>query len=80
MARDLHRVNLNVPTELLSRIDEYAKKMGLTRSSAFCQLSAIALETNDAIQVTKRFMDMVEDMGGADAIKAMSTMQHSENK
>lgn len=40
---DLKRLNVNMPEELVNRIDEYAKKMGINRTSAINVLCNKAL-------------------------------------
>lgn len=69
MNRDLVRVNLNLPRDLVDRIDEYAKKMALTRTASMHQLVCIALETNDALHVSKQILELINEAGGLKAFQ-----------
>ena len=60
MARDLKRLNLNIPTDLVNRIDEYSGKVGLTRSSAIVVLCDAALNNIKAIDGMGDLMEQIK--------------------
>lgn len=45
MGRELRRLNTNMSTDLIERIDEYAERMSISRSSAMNVLCAMALDS-----------------------------------
>lgn len=46
MARvETTRLGINIPTELLAQLDEYASKMNINRTSAVCVLLSQALNS-----------------------------------
>lgn len=49
MARELKRLTTNMPVDLVERIDEYADKMSINRSSAINVLCNTALDSQEAI-------------------------------
>lgn len=44
------RLTINIPKELLSQVDEYAKKMCVNRTSAICFLLAQSLDNQKIIK------------------------------
>lgn len=44
-----YRINLNMPLNLAYRVDEYAHKMNINRTSAICVLLNLALDSQKAI-------------------------------
>ncbi len=60
MARELKRINMNVPFDLLDRIDAYAEKMGITRSSAMNVLCASALDSQKAVDGISELMEFLQ--------------------
>lgn len=56
MARDLKRINMNMPSDLLEQVDTYAEKMGVNRSSAINMLVSTALEQKSAISTIENIM------------------------
>lgn len=46
---DSYRLTLNVPTELLTRIDDYAKRLNVNRTSAICMLCSMSLDSYKAL-------------------------------
>lgn len=60
MARELKRLNVNMPVELVARIDDYAGKLSINRSAAVNVLVSMALDSQrafvaleDAVKVIK---------------------------
>jgi len=66
MARDLKRLNTNMPIELIERIDAYALSMGINRTSAINSLVAQSLETKQAVNTLDEFMKMIKSQKNED--------------
>ena len=49
MARELKRLNTNMPVELVARVDEYANKLSINRSAAINILVSLALDSKQAV-------------------------------
>lgn len=49
MARDLTRMTVSLPTELVNRVDTYAEYMGIKRTSATAVLLTMALDSQKAM-------------------------------
>lgn len=45
--RDLTRITINMPTHVLEKIDEYAHKNGISRTTAIMILCVDSLTSND---------------------------------
>lgn len=60
MARDLKRLTTNMPVELVTRIDEYADKMCINRSSAINVLCNIALDSRKAMDDMGELLKMAK--------------------
>lgn len=61
MARALKRLNTNMPVELVARVDEYADKLSVNRTSAINVLVSMALDSQDAVVTLSDMMKMVRD-------------------
>ena len=46
---ETNRINLNMPCDLAYRVDEYASKMNINRTSAICVLLNLALDSQKAM-------------------------------
>ena len=46
---ETNRINLNMPCDLINRVDEYASKMNINRTSAICVLLNLALDSQKAM-------------------------------
>ena len=46
---ETNRINLNMPCDLSNRVDEYASKMNINRTSAICVLLNLALDSQKAM-------------------------------
>lgn len=61
---EVFRVNANIPIDLMQQIDDYAKKMGINRTSAICVLCAQSLNSqkamNDLGELLKLYQDEME--------------------
>ena len=49
MAREVKRININVPVETLERIDTYADNMSINRTSAILVLLSQAMDSQKAV-------------------------------
>ncbi len=49
MAREVKRININIPLDTLERIDEYAEKMTISRTAAILVLTNNALDSQRAM-------------------------------
>lgn len=56
MARELKRLNMNMPSDLIDQVDEYAEKMNVNRSSAINMLVSTALEQKNAVTMMERML------------------------
>lgn len=54
------RINLNMPCDLVYRVDEYARNMNINRTSAICVLFNLALDGQKAYK--KAIDDFIEKM------------------
>lgn len=61
MARELKRININMPVDLVARIDEYADKMCINRSSAINVLCNIALDSQQAVGTMEELLKVVKE-------------------
>lgn len=61
------RINLNMPCDLVYRVDEYASNMNINRTSAICVLLNLALDSqkamNDLGQLLKLYQDEQKKKG-----------------
>lgn len=46
MAKELKRLNMNMPVDLIDQVDQYADKMNVNRSAAINMLLSMALHQN----------------------------------
>lgn len=60
MGRELKRLNTNMPVELVERIDEYAERMCINRSSAINVLCSMALDSQKAMNDIGKLIKMAE--------------------
>ena len=61
MARELKRLNTNMPLELVARIDEYAERMCINRSSAINVLCNLALDSQKAMTDLSELLKYVQN-------------------
>lgn len=60
MAKELKRLNINMPIDLVDRIDEYADKMCVNRSSAINVLVNLALDSQKAVNDLSQLLELVQ--------------------
>lgn len=66
VATDTKRVMLNIPTELLKAVDEYAHKMNVNRTSAICFLLSQSLTEKKALIDIGELVELMRDRNNAD--------------
>lgn len=49
MARDITRVTVNLNAELVNRVDAYAEKMNINRTSAIAVLLSMAIDGQEVV-------------------------------
>lgn len=57
----LTRLNMNIPVKLLDRIDEYADKVSLNRTSAVIMLLNNGLEQKDTFEILDKLLKVIEE-------------------
>lgn len=55
---ETYRVNLNMPCDLTTRVDEYANRMNINRTSAICVLLNQALDNQKAITTLDELLNV----------------------
>lgn len=62
MARnEVIRLNINVPTPLMERLDEYADRMNINRTSAVAVLLTQALDNQKAMNAISELVKLAEE-------------------
>ena len=61
MARETKRVNMNYPVDILDRVDEYAEKMSINRTSAIMVLVTQALDAQKNMNTLEELLRMVKE-------------------
>lgn len=61
MARDLRRINLNVPADLVDEVDAYAENMNINRTSAINMLLSTALEQKKSIDMMDKILKEIKN-------------------
>lgn len=62
MSRELQRLNMNMPVDLIQQVDEYAERMNINRTSAVIVLVSTALEQKNAMSVIDTLLDKLGDI------------------
>jgi metal-responsive CopG/Arc/MetJ family transcriptional regulator len=57
MARELKRLNINLPQELVDKVDEYADNLCIQRTTAITVLLNTALNQQDGIKALQDLMN-----------------------
>jgi len=60
--RDITRVNMNLPTQMVNKVKEYAEELGLPITQAYTVLINMALEQKDVIKLMPRLMKGITDL------------------
>lgn len=61
MAREVKRININVPVETLERIDTYANNMSVNRTSAILVLLTQAMDSQKAMTDLGELLKLYQD-------------------
>lgn len=69
MARELKRLNINMPVELVARVDDYANKLSINRTSAVNVLVSTALDSQRAFVTLEDAVKVIR--AGKDKSKAL---------
>lgn len=56
MAREVKRININIPIDTLEKIDDYADKMTISRTAAILVLTNLALDNQRAMNTLDELM------------------------
>lgn len=60
MARDLIRTNINIPVETNKRLEDYAAKMGITKTGAIMVLVNQALDAQQNMSTIEEMLNMIK--------------------
>ena len=60
--RKLQRLYMNMPTDLIKQIDEYANRMNLNRTSATIFLVSTALEQKNAMSKVDELLNKLSEL------------------
>lgn len=61
MAREIRRLNINMPVELIDRIDEYAERMSINRTSAVNVLCNTALDAQQSMNTLEELTRLLRE-------------------
>lgn len=60
--RDITRVNMNLPTQMVTKVKEYADSLGLPVTQSYTVLINMALEQKDMIKLMPELLKGVSDL------------------
>ncbi len=61
MARvETTRIGMNIPTELIEKLDEYADRMNINRTSAVCVLLSQSLDSQKAMNSLAELLELYQ--------------------
>lgn len=60
--RDITRVNMNLPTQMVTKVKEYADSLGLPVTQAYTVLINLALEQKDMVKLMPELLKGVSDL------------------
>lgn len=60
--RDITRVNMNLPTQMVCKVKEYADSLGLPVTQAYTVLINMALEQKDVFKMMPDIIKSVSDL------------------
>ncbi len=72
------RVNMNVPDELIKRLDAYAKSHYMTRSSVMCQACDEYLTAKEVVNFMSQLLDVMKEVASKNEIDEDSKKQLEE--
>jgi len=70
MAKELQRLNINMPVELIAEVDKYADKINVNRTATINMLVSTALEQKNAMSVMNTLLDKLGDIEERAMLKA----------
>ena len=62
MSKELQRLNMNMPADLIQQVDEYAERMNLNRTSAMIVLVSTALEQKNVMSVMDELLNKLGEV------------------
>ena len=62
MSRELQRLNMNMPVDLIEQVDEYAERMNINRTSAVIVLVSTALEQKNVMSVMDELLNKLGEL------------------
>lgn len=62
MSKELQRLNMNMPADLIQQVDEYANRMNLNRTSAMIFLVSTALEQKNAMSMMDELLNKFSEL------------------
>ena len=62
MSKELQRLNMNMPANLIKEVDEYASRKNLNRTSAMIFLVSTALEQKNAIDMMDELLNKLSEL------------------
>lgn len=58
---EVTRINLNMPNDLLVKVDGYANRMNVNRTSAICVLLNMALDSQKAVSDIAELLKIIQN-------------------
>lgn len=62
MVKEMRKININIPVDTLSRIDEYAENMSINRTAAMLVLISQSLDTRDCMDSIKELTKKMKEV------------------
>lgn len=62
MSRELQKLNMNMPANLIQQVDEYANRMNLNRTSAMIFLVSTALEQKNTMSMMDELLNRFSEL------------------
>lgn len=62
MKREIRKLNINLPIDLIEQIDEYANRMNLNRTSAIIILVSTSLEQKNTVSAIDQLISKFEKL------------------
>lgn len=59
--KEVMRLNINVPQDLIDRVDEYADNLSINRTSAVCVLLSQALDGQKAMKSMDELLSLIKN-------------------
>lgn len=62
MSKELQRLNMNMPADLIQQVDEFANRMHLNRTSAMIFLVSTALEQKNVMSMMDELLNRFSEL------------------